>query len=153
FVRRTALRARGRRTDVRGDGRRGVRLSPPADPGETRSGREAVRGCEKGPAMRNGFWAAVTVLTVGTVLVWTPAAWPADKSDPPGKDVFGLTRLWNLELTVPAKEWEKMQPAGGPRFPGFPGGPEKPTEKNGDVHKGSTFGLEYPWVTGDLAAE
>ncbi len=103
--------------------------------------------------MRNRFWAAMTVLAVSTTLVWSPSARPADRSDPPGKDVFGLTRLWNLELTIPAKDWEKMQPAGGPRFPGFPGAPEKPAEKNGDVHKGSTFGVEYPWVTGDLAAE
>src|SRR5438093_1490529 len=40
-----------------------------------------------------------------------------------GKDVFGLTKVHDLHLEIPAKEWEKMQAVtGGMRFPGGPGG-------------------------------
>src|SRR5438132_7433332 len=40
-----------------------------------------------------------------------------------GTDVFGLAKVHELHLEVPAKEWEKMQAVtGGMRFPGGPGG-------------------------------
>src|SRR4051812_21444451 len=41
----------------------------------------------------------------------------------PSKDVFGLTRVHDLHLEIPLKEWKKMQAVtGGMRFPGGPGG-------------------------------
>jgi spore coat protein H len=72
------------------------------------------------------------------------------------EDVFGLTKVWHFHLELTTKEWDKMQPTGGMRFPGgF--GPKKPDDKPGekpiDVHKGSGFGLEFPWVHADLSAE
>src|SRR5260370_18881332 len=42
-----------------------------------------------------------------------------------GKELFGLTKVWKFDLTLTAKEWEGLQPAGG-GFPGFPGGPGVP---------------------------
>jgi spore coat protein H len=85
----------------------------------------------------------------------------ADKKQPtpkeaPGKDVFGLTKVWQFHLELTTKDWDKMQPTGGMRFPGGFGPKrtdDKPGEKPIDVHKGSGFGLEFPWVHADLSAE
>ncbi len=76
----------------------------------------------------------------------------------PGKDVFGLTKVWEFHIELTTKDWDKMQPASKGIF-GF-GAPakktadkpaEKPEEK--DVHKGSGFGTEFPWVHAELSAE
>lgn len=77
----------------------------------------------------------------------------------PCRDIFGLTKVWQFQLELTAKDFDRMQPTGGMRFPGRPGGfgPKKPDDKPGekptDVHKGSGFGLEFPWVHADLSAE
>ena len=69
-------------------------------------------------------------LHLGTVEEF-PFLEPPPKKEKAG-DVFGLTRVWQLHLEVPAKEWKAMEPAGGFRFPGAPGGnPEKPAPKPG----------------------
>ena len=82
----------------------------------------------------------------------------ADKKQPaakgvPGKDVFGLTKVWQIHLELTTKDFDRMQPTGGPR--GF--GPKKPDDKQAekptDLHKGSGFGFEFPWVHADLSAE
>src|SRR5947209_1001594 len=39
----------------------------------------------------------------------------------PGKDVFGLTKVWQFHLEITAKDWDKMQPVGGMRGFGGPG--------------------------------
>ena len=115
-------------------------------------------------------WIATAALfcgVVGLVALAHPAA-AADKDKPvketPGKDVFGLTKVWQFHVEIAAKEWTTMQPTGGMRGPGFgprgPGAerpPEKPEPKPGeakpDVHKGASFGMEFPWAHGELMAE
>ena len=71
----------------------------------------------------------------------------------PGKDFFDVTKVWEFHLELTGKEYDKMQPSGGPS--GF--GPKKPdgrqAEKPTDVHKGNGFGFEFPWVHADLSAE
>jgi len=83
----------------------------------------------------------------------------------PGQDVFGLTKIHQFHLELTAKEWEKMQPAGG--MPGFfggfgrgPGGPSgaaqhaaKPDDEPIERHKGGSFGMEFPWARAELTAE
>jgi hypothetical protein len=75
-----------------------------------------------------------------------------------GKDVFGLTKIWQFHIAIPAKEFEEMTPA-AVNFPMFgpPGGPpkspEKPADKPTDVHKGGSFGMEFPWAHGEFTAE
>src|SRR5207245_2015083 len=91
-----------------------------------------------------------------------PKAKPADKKKA-DKDVFGLTKVWDFHLEIAAKEFEKMQPAGGMRFPGMPGGPGGPpgspptpggaADPNKDTHRGGGFGMEFPWAHSDLTAE
>ena len=82
-----------------------------------------------------------------------PAA--ADKEPPaketPGKDVFGMTKVWSLRLTIPGKEYEAMQPAAG-GF-GFPGGPpprRAPRDNRERVR--NLFGTEFAWVQAELMA-
>src|SRR5947209_19187077 len=67
-----------------------------------------------------------------------------------GTDVFGLAKVHEFHLEIAAKEWDKMQPAGGMRGPFGFGGPQQPpaqgAQKSADVHKGGSFGIEFPWV-------
>jgi spore coat protein CotH len=99
------------------------------------------------------FW------VVACAVAWPASAWAqTPAAEAPGKDLFGLTKVWQVHLEIPAKEWEKMQPISGMRFPGMPGGPaappkppEKPAELQADRHK-SVFGMEFPWVHGELTA-
>jgi spore coat protein H len=74
-------------------------------------------------------------------------------------DVFGPDKLWTIHLKIGAKEYPAMTPKGGMNF-GFPPKkgepPPKKEEKkpdadpNADVHKSKGFGMEFPWVKGDL---
>jgi spore coat protein CotH len=44
-------------------------------------------------------------------------------------------------------------PGGFPGGPGGRGGPENPADKSADVHKGSGFGMEFPIIHAEFAAE
>ena len=78
-----------------------------------------------------------------------------------GSDAFGLTKVWQFNIEITAKDWDRMQPIGGMKF--GPGGfgpkkgpekpPEKPADKPTDVHKGNGFGTEYPWVNAQFTAD
>ncbi len=119
--------------------------------------------------MRERSWVMVAALGCSAaVLVGALVSPPAnaqvkDDKKQAGKEVFGLTKVWALHLEIPAKEYEAMQPAGGMRFPGMPGGPggpgrpaAKPADKPGEPARDSdrsAFGVEFPWVRGELAAE
>src|SRR5262249_46048829 len=131
--------------------------------------------------MSKRSWAARTALIFSAAaLVWALTGPPAAGKDratrtkdikkETARDVFGLGKVWHLDLTLSAKEWEKMQPTGGMRFPGAPGGPgggggfgglpggpqkppEKGTEKPTDVHRGSGFGMEFPWACGEFTVD
>ncbi len=63
------------------------------------------------------------------------------------KDVFGLTRILAIDLTLSAKEYDALQPTGG--F-GFPGGPAPPRPKDKRDRERNLFGIEFPWCEGDL---
>jgi hypothetical protein len=84
---------------------------------------------------------------------------PTTKAADRGKDVFGLTKVWQIHLAFAAKEWDRLQPARGPRFPGagppggFGKGPPKADGPARDVHRSAGgFGMEFPWARADLAA-
>jgi spore coat protein CotH len=81
----------------------------------------------------------------------------ASAAEPPkkqsAKDLFGLATMHEFQLELAAKDWDRMQPTGGMRFPGAgpggfgpPGGPPAADDKNADVHRGNGFGLTFPWV-------
>jgi spore coat protein H len=113
--------------------------------------------------MSKPFRASMTALVFAVVGLARALAEPPAK-EAPGKDVFGLAKVWQLHLEVAAREGDKMQPTGGRRFPGgpggfpgAPGGPPRPAEKTeekaADVHKGSGFGMDFPRAHAALTAE
>src|SRR5262245_40276216 len=134
--------------------------------------RDHVRDSQKVSAMSKRFWAPVTALACcSVVLPWAGASQPAAKTAKADKgqpaqakdekksgDFFCLAKVHSFHIEIAAKEWDTMQPKGG-GFPfgggrpggpgGFPGGPgrpeEQPKDKPTDVHKGSGFGIEFPW--------
>jgi putative membrane-bound dehydrogenase-like protein len=93
---------------------------------------------------------------IGGVLMfaWLLVAWHAAAQDkqPTARDVFGSSKVWTLHLEIPAKEYEAMQPAGG--MGGF-GPPQPPKDKKpGDrPSERNLFGMDFPWVQGDLTAD
>jgi hypothetical protein len=102
---------------------------------------------------------AATLLSPSAVAAGPPAANP-----PPGSDVFGQTKMWHFDITISAKEYDAMQPAGGGFFGGPPGGgfggpPKTPPPKKAnpdaparDSHR-SVFNMEFPIVRGEFASE
>ena len=103
-----------------------------------------------------GFGAAAAVKSHGS----KPAK--AAKPETVAADVFGLDKVWQFHLEIPAKDYETMQPAAGMRGPGggrggFPGGEAeqlaaRQADKNADVHKGSGFGVEFPFAHATFTA-
>ena len=69
-------------------------------------------------------------------------------------DVFGPDKIWDLHLKLGAKEYQAMQPKGGGMGFGFPKKDEPKKEENkdpnADVHKNKGFGIEFPYVMGEL---
>ncbi len=61
---------------------------------------------------------------------------------------FGLTKVWSMELTISAKEYEAMQPALAAGFgpPPMKADDNRPSEKN-------LFGTEFPWAEADVVCE
>ena len=74
--------------------------------------------------MSKRSWAALTTFTGVALLgaLWASAALPAAEPpakekekaarEAPGKDVFGLAKVWQFRLELSAKEYAAMQPAG-----------------------------------------
>jgi spore coat protein CotH len=130
--------------------------------------------------MRKRSWGVATALTFGAVAVGAWFGLPIAKAPAADQNnqaaaksanrgFFGLTKIHQFHLDLSAKEWEKMQPKGGGGFPfgGRPGGPgarpgapgaapagqPKPGEQPADVHRGGSFGIEFPWAHANFTAE
>lgn len=80
----------------------------------------------------------------------------ADKKDANGAgNVFGLTKVWTVDLEMSAQEFAALQPAAG-GF-GFPGGP--PPRQDGKQIAGkrdsekNLFGTEFPWAECTFTSE
>ena len=65
-----------------------------------------------------------------------------------GDGVFELTNVWDIHLTLTAKEYEGMQAATGGGFPGFgpPQPPAAPRADGRELHR-NRFGVDLPWAT------
>lgn len=89
---------------------------------------------------------------------------PKKGTNNPPADIFGQTKLWRFDITMSAKEYDAMQPAGGGFLGGPPGGgfgrppmpppkpPEKSDEPKRDSHR-SVFNMEFPIAKGELAVD
>lgn len=92
----------------------------------------AVAACDRGQAS----WAADEAATTKQAVV--------------GEGVFDLTNVWDIHLTLTAKEYEGMQTLGRGGFPGF--GPPTPPAANPEgreLHR-NRFGVDLPWATGTV---
>jgi putative membrane-bound dehydrogenase-like protein len=69
----------------------------------------------------------------------------------PSKTLFGLTRVWRIQLDIAATEYEAMAPAGGFGFPGGPGQPK--AKKSSRPSETNLFGLQFPWVQAAFTAD
>ncbi|MBL8819576.1 MAG: CotH kinase family protein [Planctomyces sp.] len=101
-------------------------------------------------------------LRFAALLVPTCIALPSSQADA-GDQVFASSNVTEMYLTMSAKQWDSLQPAagfgggpgfgGGRGFGGAPGGTGQPGEEketpDADVHH-NTFGVEFPWSSGDL---
>ncbi len=70
-----------------------------------------------------------------------------------GADLFGLTKVVNIHIEIPAEEFEAMQPpapAGGPGAPPQAPRPKQPGERESERN---LFGVEFRWAVGTLTAE
>jgi spore coat protein CotH len=99
----------------------------------------------------------LVVLAIGLLLAAFPSPATADgpKATADPAKVYGFTTVWPLHLSLSAKEFAALEPAavGFPGLGGPPRTPNKPADKAADVHKGGSFGIEYPWVRGELSAD
>jgi spore coat protein H len=100
------------------------------------------------------MWTARLVVGL-TFLVCVPIANADEPKRKPANDVFELNKVWPIHITISAKDFAAMEPT--LQFPGFgaPGRPPAPqpppkADKPTDVHKGGSFGIEFPWVHGDV---
>jgi putative membrane-bound dehydrogenase-like protein len=102
---------------------------------------------------------AFAAFLVAAILLGFRSTAAAGRAQPekesPDRGVFGPTKVWNIHLEIPAKEYEAMQPrAGGFGFPG--GKPPPPPKKDPNDKRESDrnlFGTEFPWVEASLSAE
>lgn len=107
---------------------------------------------------------SVILLGVGGISVPALSQEPTkNKGTPAAKDksaeLFILDKVHAFHLHLSAKDWDAMQPKGGPKFGMFPGPggpkpqPQKPEDKQADVHKAhGTFANEFPWVHAEFTA-
>ena len=65
----------------------------------------------------------IALLVGSAALACASAGFADDQREAPVKDdsdsVFGLMRVWKIQLHVSAENWKTMQPAAGEGFPGF----------------------------------
>ena len=75
---------------------------------------------------------------------------PAPKAGA-ANDAFGMTKIWSIQLEIPAKEYDAMQPAFGGGFGPPPKKDANKENKKRDSEK-NLFGTEFPWVEANFTA-
>ena len=109
--------------------------------------------------MRRRILAVATALTCFAIFFAGPAVLASGSADDDnakgtaaGADLFGLTRVVNVHIEVPADEYEAMQPSPPAAFGGPPPAPrpKRPGERESERN---LFGVEFPWARGTVIAE
>jgi hypothetical protein len=75
---------------------------------------------------------------------------PPAAKEAPGKDVFGVTKVWAIHLEISAKEYEAMQP---PASAFGPPGATPPALRGNRTSERNLFGTEFFWAEADFSAE
>ena len=106
------------------------------------------------PFGTNAFFGCKILVTCASIWILFATCVAADDAKPatkslPAENVFGLSRLWTIDLEISAKEYEAMQPPpGGFGAPGAPPVQRKPTDNR--ERERNLFGTEFPWAHADL---
>ncbi len=108
--------------------------------------------------MRRRFLAVTTafvctITLVGGPPVTTSRGAAAAVAATAAGDLFGLNKVVDLDIEIPAGEYQAMQPptpAGG--FGGPPQAP-RPKKAGARASERNLFGIEFPWGRGSLTAE
>ena len=109
--------------------------------------------------MRRRVLAVATALTCSVIFLVGPAvefSWSADDGNAKGKgagtDLFGMTRIVQLNIEIPEEEYQAMQPAAPAPFGGPPPAlrPKRPGERESERN---LFGVAFPWARGAVTAE
>lgn len=98
---------------------------------------------------RAAWWIYPAVMAA---LALAPGRSPAEERTTPPREGFGPGKLWQIHLTLPAKEYEAMQPRSSRRgFPWFGGATAKPADPR-PVHR-NNFGMDLPLATGTVTLD
>ena len=95
--------------------------------------------------MKNQFLSVVTILFV------TGASFAADP--PAGSEVFGLTKMHSVHLSVSAKAYSAMEPPPNANPFGPPGGAARPPGLNPADAGAGNFGFEFTYVHADARVD
>jgi len=110
---------------------------------------------------RNVLIAASAVLAISASLVAetvpqkpTPAqaAETSRGAATAGNQIFGLTKLHRLRLSISAYEWSVLQTSGARGGPGT-GGTDYRNEDGRLIHAGSGFAVNFPWASADFRVD
>jgi putative membrane-bound dehydrogenase-like protein len=109
--------------------------------------------------MRRRVLAVATALSCSAIFIVGPFvafSWSADvgnaNGNAAGADLFGLTRVVQLNIEIPEEEYQAMQPAAPAPF----GGPTpalRPKRPGAQESERNLFGVAFPWARGALIAE
>jgi putative membrane-bound dehydrogenase-like protein len=102
--------------------------------------------------MSRQFLAAATALTCYAIFVNISTVLVAGTADAGDAALFGLTRVVNLHIEIPAEQYRAMQPPPA----GVPGGPppaQRPKRPGERESERNLFGVEFSWARGALTAE
>ena len=95
--------------------------------------------------------AVAAALTCCAIFFAGPAVLVAEAVDDGDAGFFGLTKVVNLHIEIPAEEYQAMQPPPA----GVPGGPppaQRPKRPGERESERNLFGVEFSWARGAVSA-
>jgi len=88
-------------------------------------------------------------LALLSLAAWLPAQKPAPAAVTAGNEIFALTKVHRIRVSISAAEWAVLQTSGG-RVGTTPGGSDYRLDDGRLVHVGSGFGSYFPWAHADM---
>jgi hypothetical protein len=84
-----------------------------------------------------------------SLAAWLPAQKPAPAVVTAGNEIFALTKVHRIRISISAAEWAVLQTSGA-RVGTTPGGSDYRLPDGRLVHVGSGFGSYFPWAHADM---
>jgi spore coat protein H len=93
---------------------------------------------------------ALLLVSVAGVSAAAPPVIASVKGEP--GEVYGLTKVWTMHLTIQAKDWETMHPTRG-GWGGRPQPGKQPAPLSEDRKPRGGFGFDFEYVKGELSID